>query len=106
MDIKCKKTDCKYNKGCCCTARNVKVGHQVDCETYEFSEQQAKNLNQETAKNMFEVAEPLNPHVANKEVKIACDARCLFNKNGICSANGITVLENKKNEPECVTQIE
>lgn len=108
MDIKCKKCECRHNKNCCCTARKVKVGSMVDCETYEYSETKAQNLSLHNAKNMFEISKSLNPHVANKEAKIYCDAKCLFNENGICNANGITVLESSSNKktPVCVTQIE
>lgn len=107
MDIKCKKCECKYNKGCCCTAKEIKVGSGIDCETYEYCEEKAKDLKQQTAKNMFEVSSTLSPHEANKDAKIYCDANCLFNKNGLCSSNGITVLEgkNKTKTPCCVTQI-
>ena len=107
MDIKCKKCECKYNKGCCCTAKEIKVGSGIDCETYEYSEEKAKDLKQQTAKNMFEVSSTLSPHEANKDAKIYCDANCLFNENGLCSSNGITVLEGKykTKTPCCVTQI-
>lgn len=108
MEIKCRKCECKHNKCCCCTAKEIKVGGNVDCETYEFSEKNAENLKKNSAKNMFEIAIPLNPHVSNKEAKIFCDAKCLFNNNGVCNANGITVLESNKNHktPICATQIE
>lgn len=108
MDIKCKKCECKHNKCCCCTANKIKVGNMVDCETYEYSEAKAQDLKQQTAKNMFEISQPLNPHVSNKEAKIYCDAKCLFNKEGMCQANGITVLESSFNKqtPVCATQVE
>lgn len=107
MDIKCKKCECKHNKSCSCCARHIKVGKNVDCETYEFSEQNANNLKQQTSENMFEISE-LNSKQANKGVKIYCDAKCLFNNNGLCYANGITVLEKTMlgKTPCCVTQID
>lgn len=107
MDIKCKKCECKHNKSCTCCASKIKVGTHVDCETYEFSEKNAEHLKQHTAQNMFELAD-LEPRVANKDVKIYCDAKCLFNKQGICYANGITVLESDyaHKTPCCATQID
>ena len=56
---------------------------------------------------MFEIAD-IEPRVANKSVKIYCDAKCLFNKYGICNANGITVLESDylSKTPCCATQID
>ncbi|MBE5746100.1 MAG: DUF1540 domain-containing protein [Clostridiales bacterium] len=105
MDIKCKKCDCKHNKGCTCCAEKIKVGKNIDCETYEFSEYNSQNFKQYTSKNMFEISS-LEPQISHKDVKIYCDAKCLFNKQGICHANGITVLEsNYDNMPNCVTQI-
>lgn len=108
MEIKCKKCECSHNKGCCCCANKIKIGKQVDCESYDYSEENANNLKQQTAKNMFEIGEPLHPHVSNKEVDIYCDAKCLFNKCGKCVANGITVLESEyaKSTPCCATQID
>lgn len=107
MDIKCKKYECKFNKSCTCMANHIKVGSFVDCETFEFSEKNAESLKQNTAKNMFEISGELESRVANKSVKISCDAKCLFNNNGICYANGITVIEDyrHKNTPTCSTQI-
>jgi len=106
MDIKCKKCECKHNKSCCCCASIVKVGKGVDCETYEYSEQNAESLKQQTSENMFETSR-LESRVANKNVKIYCDAKCLFNNSGICRANGITVLEKQQSHtPSCVTQID
>lgn len=108
MDIKCKKCECKYNKSCCCTAYKIKVGSKVDCETYEYSERNAENLKQSAQENMFEISEPLNSRYTNRNIKIYCDAKCLFNYDGVCRANGITVLENdsSKKIPCCVTQID
>lgn len=105
MDIKCKKCECVHNKSCACCAGKIKVGNKVDCETYEFSEQKAEDLKQQTAKNMFEIADEINGYVPNKSVKIFCDAKCLFNKEGICVANGISVLERSGKTPFCATQI-
>ena len=107
MDIKCKKCECKHNKGCNCMASKIKVGSFVDCETYEYSEQNARELKQHTAKNMFEIAD-IKPSVSNKDCKIYCDAKCLFNHSGLCYSNGITVLESDydKKTPCCATQID
>ena len=107
MDIKCKKCECKHNKSYTCCASHIKVGRDVDCETYEFNEHNAESLKQHASQNMFETSD-LSPRVANKSVKISCDAKCLFNCEGICKANGITVQEGHgfNNTPCCVTQID
>lgn len=106
MDIKCKKSECKNNKSCCCCAKLIKVGKGVDCETYEYSQKNAENLKQQTAKNMFEIGGEIESRVPNKSTKIYCDAKCLFNNDGICNANGITVLDTENKAPYCITHID
>jgi len=105
MDINCKKCECVHNKSCSCCAKRIKVGSKVDCETYEYSEKNAQDLKQQTAKNMFEISNQIQGHIANKGATIYCDAICLFNKEGICKANGISVLEKNGKTPFCATQI-
>ncbi len=107
MDVKCKKCECKFNKCCCCTAKQIKVGKKVDCETYCYQEKKNDELRNLTNRNLFEIGGEQNPHEANKNVKIFCDAKCLFNCDGMCYANGITVLESKGDgkTPCCATQI-
>lgn len=107
MDIRCKKCDCKHNRGCCCQANKIKIGRGVDCETYVKDEERAKNLKQQAGQSMFEVSASLEKQALNKNTKIICNAKCLFNNNGICYANGVTVLEDdySKNIPYCATQI-
>ena len=57
------------------------------------------------SKNMFEQAPEIAPFRAKENVDIKCNAECLFNKEGICKANGITVLDGK-NDGICGTFIE
>ncbi|MBQ8761802.1 MAG: DUF1540 domain-containing protein [Clostridia bacterium] len=93
MDIKCRRTTCQHNKGQTCCANKVNINLHANCDTYEFS---CKNV-EDFSKDMFESA----PEFANsrhiKDVKLKCGAeKCLFNKDGRCHANGITVIDNNE----------
>lgn len=91
FDLKCKRQNCVYNSNCNCTAKNVKVGADTDCETYV----QDKNKKAEEIDEIQQVA-------YRKNINVACDANCLFNKKHICKANGISVMTND-DSPECCT---
>ena len=54
---------------------------------------------------MFEVAPDLHPFRHNKDVNIECAADCIFNREGQCRSNGISVM-NGKNSGVCITNIE
>ena len=38
MDLKCKKMVCKYNNGCACMSKKIKVTRNCECGTYEKAE--------------------------------------------------------------------
>ena len=100
MDIRCKKTSCKFNESFSCKAKIVKIGNTTTCQSYV----KGNEVNNFTSK-MFEVA----PEFANSrhilDVNLNCaKTSCLFNSNKKCEANGITVLD-EKNKPCCITFI-
>lgn len=91
-DLKCKRQNCEYNKNCNCTAKKIEVKKDTSCETYEPTEK--KNIEEEK----------INQPPLRKDIKVDCDAKCLFNEDGICQANGITVQPNLNNAtPNCVS---
>lgn len=92
-DLKCKRVGCVYNENCNCTANNVKVGKMTECETYKPSK---KEINKESKED--KIVQP----PTRKNIRVACDACCLFNDNCCCKANGISVMTNNQ-EPECCT---
>lgn len=92
MDIKCNKTICKHNNCYCCEAGKIDVAQNAECKT--FCKGNKKDL-QDVSKNMFEASPEIAPFRHSKNVDINCGAHCLFNVNGVCNANGITVLEGK-----------
>jgi len=105
MDLKCKKMNCKYNNGCACMSRKIMVANNCECATYEKSDKIDKNQKQDISRDMFEVAPEIHPFRHNRDISIECSAECLFNKNGICKSNGISVMNGHKSGV-CITNIE
>ena len=101
MDLRCRKTECAYNNKYTCTAKCINVNSKIICSTYEKTDKQEPD----TSRHIFERAPEYAPQRDSKTACINCHAKCLFNKNYICHANGITV--NAINEkPYCVTFLE
>ena len=53
---------------------------------------------------MFDEAPKYAPHREKKNMRIACAAKCLFNEQGVCVANGLTI-NSLDNLPYCMTHI-
>ena len=92
MDLKCKKLDCVYNDKFSCKARGIDIGHNLDCNTFEQNQNLTSEQKQNVSKTMFEIAPEYHSFRHNKDVNICCSAtNCLFNEDGGCCSNGITV---------------
>lgn len=104
MDLKCKRLDCKFNKQYACTARGILVTNELECSTYENNPNPPKEQKQNVSKTMFSEVPEIHPFRHSVNVNILCEANCLFNKKGVCVANGITIDVSKKGT-ECITQI-
>ena len=101
MDIRCRKTGCRFNAGQTCKAKYVEISSHTVCNSFVRG-----GDDKDFARLMFETA----PEFANsrhiRTVNLHCGkTHCLFNSFGKCSANGITVL-NDKQAPRCGTFIE
>jgi hypothetical protein len=105
MDLKCRKTNCKFNDRYSCQAKGILVKDNLVCNTYNKRENLPEKQRQDVSRDMFEVAPDIHPFRHNKEVDIRCKANCLFNDNGNCKANGITV-QNTKTSAICMTNID
>ena len=105
MDLKCKKMNCKYNDACACMSRAIKVNRICECATFEKSEDLDKEQHQDISRDMFEVAPEIHPFRHNRDISIECSAECLFNKEGFCRSNGISVMNGRKSGV-CITSIE
>lgn len=104
MDIKCRKTSCKFNNAYSCVAKGVDISRGVACSTFEPD--MTKNA-EDFSKNMFEAdVENYSNSRHIKNVDLFCEAgECLFNHSGKCNANGITVLDEGEGKTACGTFI-
>ena len=91
-DIKCKRQACEFNKNCNCTSKTINVKKDTTCDTY--SPTQKETIEEE------KIGQP----AIRKDIEVDCNAKCLFNEDGICQANGITVQPtSQKESPICVS---
>ena len=108
MDIRCRKTTCKFNNNHTCTAKEILIDKEVLCSSYSLSKEIKANENrtsfldktEDYSKVMFDKPPKNGPMRNRKKIEIKCRASCLFNNNGVCRANGITV--NDVNKPICM----
>lgn len=94
-DLKCGLKNCKYNKGYCCCAKEIAVDNLTECATYQPDNTKRKS--------MFEAGTDFIPANYNVDTKVSCSAKCLFNKDNVCVANGITVMGDSDKEATCLT---
>jgi hypothetical protein len=100
MDIVCRKTKCKYNKNYVCQADGILINKQIICSTYIPSEKEEIDYSD----NLLERTPTYATYRVIHDLNLLCKTNCLFNHNGQCEANGITV--NSINEkPFCVTYL-
>ena len=93
-DLKCALKDCRYNQGFSCVAESITVDDCAQCTSYE---QSPKKL----ADRMFEIGDLAKPDY-DVDTLISCKTHCcLFNREGGCNANGITVLGNTVTGTPC-----
>ena len=106
MDLKCKKMDCVHNDRCACMSKKIKVNSSLECDTYKKSELLNEAQLQDISRDMFEFAPDIHPFRHSKDIDICCSANCLFNKDGICVSNGISVASVDSGKGVCITNIE
>ena len=95
VDLKCKCGKCEYNNNCNCYAKHIVIDRSTKCQTFSPSSDDSK------AEFSDEIPQPL----IRTSIEVLCNATCLFNKQGKCLANGITVL-NENSSVECSTFLE
>ena len=96
-DLKCGLKGCKYNKGYCCCSKEINVDCNTDCTTYAPDENKRKSL--------FEAGDEFARADYSVDTTVSCGADCVFNKDGRCVANGITVMGDGDSEGSCLTFI-
>ena len=101
MDLRCRKTTCKFNKDLTCMAKKVDITQKLVCKTYE-----ADNGKEEKdfSKLIFSDTPPkIADYRHMQDMCLRCAAKCLFNNSGHCLANGITVNAAMQKDPKCMT---
>lgn len=99
MDIRCRKRLCKFNDKFTCKANQININSKIICDNF------VKDPNKkvaDTTKHLLEEPPCYAPQRDSKTLKITCQAKCLFNHNGQCVSNGIT-LNSIKEKPYCVS---
>lgn len=105
MDLKCRKLDCSHNDRYSCTLKGIKISPKTKCVSYDKSDNLSDAQMQDVSRDMFEKKPNIHPYRHNKTVNIECKAKCLFNRDGKCYSNGITVQNTALNEADCITFI-
>lgn len=101
MDIRCRKTRCRFNDRYTCKAKGIKVTNHAICRTFEKGEDKAEV---DSTKHLFEKPPEYAPQRDSKTLSILCHADCLFNHDGKCVSNGITV-NSITEKPYCVSYL-
>ena len=96
-DLKCGLKECTFNKGYCCCSKSISVNGYSDCTTY--------NPDEKKRKTQFESASDFMPSNFSVDTKVDCSAKCIFNKDGKCQSNGITIMSKEPNDATCLTFI-
>lgn len=96
-DLKCGLRVCKFNKGYSCVSRQISVNGNADCTSYDPDERKRRI--------QFEAANDFVPANYTVDTKIGCGAECIFNREGKCVANGITVMSRASDDASCLTFI-
>ena len=103
MDIKCRKTSCRYNDSYSCQAKSIDICRSTQCGTFQ-PDNTKPTL--DYTRNMFEADLEYANSRHIKNVCLRCASRiCLFNHGGECSANGVTILDEGKGDTACATFI-
>ena len=92
-DIKCGLTNCKFNRGYCCCSREIFVSGNTDCKTFS----------PDASKEKTEFATDFVKADYSVDTAVSCSADCLFNKDGKCVSNGITVTSDGASVASCLT---
>ena len=99
MDIRCRKTECKFNDKYTCKADEILIKQNMECKRFVRS---GRGVVDKTKKIFSNDPPVYAPQRDSATIKIDCKADCLFNDGGKCVANGIT-LNDIKEKPLCIT---
>ena len=93
IDLKCKLTNCEFNKDSNCMAKEISVAENAECLSFR------------PVKGKGSEKDELPMPLVNHSVDVNCCADCILKKNNKCIANGITVLDEvgNKGQADCST---
>lgn len=94
-DLKCGLRGCKYNRGYCCCSKEIKVDSLTDCTTYAPVPGKSDRS--------FEAGADFVKADYSVDTDVACNAECVFNREGKCVSNGITVMHDADKPASCLT---
>lgn len=101
MDLRCRKTTCKYNKDLTCLAHSIAISKERTCKDFQKDEQKTE---QDFSSQIFSDQPPkIADYRHLNDMCLTCSAKCLFNKDGRCLSNGITVNSATTKDPKCIT---
>ncbi len=101
MDLRCRKTNCKYNKDLTCTAESITITQEKVCMQYQ--NEKGKGI-KDFSRLIFSDNPPKVADYRHlKNICLTCNAPCLFNRENHCISNGITVNAATTVEPKCMT---
>lgn len=93
MEISCKKINCVFNKSYHCTSNAITVGSDLDCKTFERDEDKLTLSHT----SLFEIGNIEENFKEKENIEVGCKVKgCLFNKEGTCCANGISLLSSRR----------
>ena len=98
MNIICRKTGCKFNENFVCQAKEIDVSKKAECQTFEPTPTSPPD----TSKNLYKKPPKYNKYRKAQTLPISCTAKCQFNNDCRCHANGITVNDVEEC-PLCIT---
>ena len=93
IDLKCKLTNCEYNKNSNCMANEISVSKTAECKSFK------------PVASKKPQSDKIPMPLINHSVDVNCCAECIMKKNGKCIANGITVVDEtgKRSAADCST---
>lgn len=101
MDLRCRKTGCKYNCDLTCTAKSVEIDKKFVCKTFVPTPEKEKDF---SALIFSDTPPKIADYRHLKDMCLKCSAKCLFNRQNSCIANGITINSALSPEtPKCIT---
>jgi len=89
MDLRCRKTNCKFNKRLTCTAPKISITEDLKCMEYQSEKGKGEK---DFSKQIFTDTPPkISDYNHIKNTCLNCNANCLFNRDSKCISNGITI---------------